>query len=182
MNEYITFEELIKNNNITTINNLLIEENINLYKLYQFVGIKDTNNGYINHIGNGNYRPKVLLNNFTFLKYNCKIINYLLNEKDLEYSIKNKIIKMVGLMIYNKDNKLMVIISYEFRYYNDYTITDFLNKKELNGEFIINLKRENKKDKIIHIFDNYSGNNNIVEKLVKFLTHDELISICNLYE
>lgn len=186
MNQYISLDELIKSKENNNKNNIYVDQEDeeiiqNSQELYQIIGIKDSNKAYITHVGFGNSRPKVLLKDFFFKGYNCKIISYLLNKKDLEQSIQTKNLKMIAMIILKKDNPV-ASISIEYKTDDNIieSISSIQKKIETKGKFIVYLKKNNsEEDIILHIFEKYPGNNNMVEKLVKFLTHKEMICIYN---
>lgn len=180
MNDYINFGELIDGKERMAeselsvfIDNEIINENNNesIQNLYQIQGIKDTNRAVIRLVAYGDKRPQILLKEFMFKNYNCKIISYLLNTKDTNKS-NNTNYKMISLIISIK-NEPMYSISIEF---NTLDKIDLTRNIELNGKFLVYLeKKDVNKNIILHEFDKYPGNNNMVEKLIKFLLHEELL-------
>lgn len=199
MEKYVPFKDLIKNtqaeNNFEK--EFIFEKNIpldNLQELYQIVGINDNNKAYIMHIGYGEKRPKILLKEFKFKNYNCKIISYILNKFDLEESTKTNSLKMVSLIMYKDDKSiieltdqkenLQPILSISIRYdiinSNNKSLLDLVSRNNINietyGTFSVYLKKYKSEENIkLYSFEKYFGNNNLIEKLVKFLTHKELI-------
>ena len=185
MEKYVSFSEILKSSDqmsevekITLIDNNNEDEQIE-QKLFQVLGIKDTDKAYVAHIGFGIHRPKILLKEFNFQGYNCKIVSYVLNNKDIEESNKSKNLKMIGLL-FTKNNIVKAAVSIELKTSNDIinSISDNTIKKELDGEYIVYFrKNENDEGMVLHVFETYPGNNNMVEKLIKFLTHEQILSM-----
>ena len=146
------------------------------------MGIKDENKAYIMHVGFADKLPKILLKEFDFKGYEIKIVSYVFNKFNLTESKKSKLFKMIGLLMCKNDAPLLSIdIEYNIKLDDESTnIIDLIstkeNIKETNGEFIVLLRKKNDNNvKVLHKFVKYPGNNNLIEKLHKFLWHKEII-------
>lgn len=188
MNQYISFENLLSNKELNKemteqeAKILLDQERVGkeLQKLYQIVGVYQENKAFIRHVGVGDKRPLILLKNFKFINYDCKIVSYILNKYDIEKSIKNNTFKMVELAVYNESDLFFSIsFDYEVCKIGKNILETLLYKDEIEteGTFIINLNKKDNTKILLYKFDKFPGNNNIIEKLVKSLQHKEILYI-----
>ena len=193
MHKYTSLSKLVaktdSNSKLTSEQaNLLIEEEIHidgLQSLYQVSGIKDENKAFLLHTGYAEKCPKIILKEFEFKGYEIKIISYVLSKYDLEESRHTGLLKMVGLLMCKKNIPLLSIsIEYNISGEEKENLIDLISdkntKKEINGNFVVLLrKKDDNKIINLHTFESYPGNNNLIEKLHKFLMHKELIYIYN---
>lgn len=185
MDKYLLFNDFIKNASLSQDKNTELLENeqlimtSNLQKVYQVNGIYDQGKAYIRHVGNFEKKPKILLNKFKFQDFDCNILSYVLDQKDIVKSNNTKLFKMVSLIMF-KNEKPIVSICMKYKLSNDdIPISELLSDENniiaTSGSFLVYLKKYINNEKILlHTFQTFPGNNNIIEKLIKFLTNKEL--------
>ena len=174
-------------NNINYFNDTKEKEKLN--KMYQVIGNKNHGSAIIQYVGNAKERPAIILDEFDFKGYKCKIISYVLADSDIEQANDSCILKMIGLIL-EKNNNVIVCITLSFYTFNhkkdkkkiEEYISELQDNKLINGFFRFDIKYvgENNKIKteiIGDIMHNYVGKTNSIYKLLELLSNDKLISI-----
>jgi hypothetical protein len=186
-NNYVSVKELF---NDLKLNDSNTKIKIKKQKLYQLEGEINKNSAIIKYIGNSENRPTVVILDFNFKGYICKIISYILNDYDIEYSNKSNNIKMIGLVV-EKHKKVILSITLLFitneHKNNNKKLINYISEKnkecKIHGYYKFELKY-NKNNNIIiddigKKMDNYIGKNKSIYKLIDFLSNDKIIEILN---
>lgn len=170
-----------ESNNNDVYHDMVFEQNDtmeNAIDIYQVEGITGTNTSIIKKVGIAQDRTIILLKELKFHDKTLKIVSYGLTQSDIIEGLKNGHIKMVSMLIENNKQKIIGAVSIEFYIDNKYCFDDVINNKKLKGKFHVFLRRHENEQLIkLHTFDTFFGNNNVVEKLIKFLNDDELLYI-----
>ncbi|AYV76354.1 MAG: hypothetical protein Terrestrivirus5_176 [Terrestrivirus sp.] len=204
MTEFIKFDDLIKvqSHNVIIddkdIDDKDIDTNIDIdihqdentnknrnIKLYQFQSIIDESNGIIKFIGFSadDIRPTYILHEFNFKGHTCKIVTYVLSDIDIEHANNTCELKMISLLIMNKDSlTVQYAITLSF-----YTFTHKKNKKHLR-DYITNddeiklegfyqyslLDNLGNKEKIGDIMQKFLGKTKSVYGIISMLSDEKL--------
>ena len=100
-----------------------------------------------------------LLNNFNFLEFNCILIQYTIDEDEID----NEYLKIIGIL-FNINDK------------TKYSL-DLVNKNNTNYIELQLNNYENNSTEIIEKFKEYPGNNNIIYYILENLSNDKIKKI-----
>ena len=139
------------------LENKLKEVNNKIYEVYYDEEKKIVNKRLIS--GGEMKKNYFLLNNFNFLEFNCILIQYTIDESE----INNDYLKIIGIL-FNKNNK------------TEYSL-DLVNKNNTNLIELQLNNYENNSTEIIEKFMEYPGNKNIIYYILEYLSNDKIKKI-----
>lgn len=185
--EFIDLDEFINNSNVKVIaepNENNKSESIPFEQLYQIQGMKDKQGAFIKFIGQNSVRPLILILEFTFKKYECQIVSYILSNIDIKVVNDECGLKMLGLLIKYKDQVVAVITMSFFTFMHKWEgkdIMDFIsydNNILLSGFYAFDLKYYDKDikktEKIGSIFELFPGKTKSLYELINLLSDEKL--------
>lgn len=147
-------------------------------ELYQLIGRRDTNIGELKVIGlSDGTKPIIKLDSIKILdNYECIIYQHVYIKSELDILEEYKMVSID--IIYN--NNILCTISLEYKY-NKFDLDSFRegeskSNRIMNGEYIVFLYKENSRD-VLYRLNKYPGNTNVIEMLMKFVSHDKILDI-----
>ena len=137
--------------------------------IYQLIGAKDTNEGELKVVGLSNGPvPPIKSKSIKIFddKYECNIYQHLYAKPEID-DVKEYKIASIDILCCDK---VLCSISLEFKY------NMFRQSGVMNGQYVVYLDKDKYRD-ILHKLEKYPGNTNVIELLIKFLTHDKVLDI-----
>ena len=136
-------------------------------ELFQLIAKKDSNHAQIKIVGRSNGKKPILkLNEFKMFddKFECIIYQHIYIKSEISQS---KTYKLISLDI-KSENNIVGTISLEFNCIK--------NDDIMTGKYIVILHKNNSVN-VLDEFERYPGNSNIIEFLIKFISHDKVLDI-----
>lgn len=136
-------------------------------ELYQLIGKKDSNTAQIKIVGKSNGKKPVLkINEFKILdgKFECVLYQHIYLKSEISQLKKYK---LVSLDIVN-NNEISGTLSLEFHCIEQNDV--------MVGKYIVALYEMGKVAELSRI-DKYPGNSNIIEFLMKFISHEKVLDL-----
>lgn len=186
--EVNSFEEKLLSELIMNDSN---DKSFNINSLYQFQPISNTNSVNLKVVGNGNNRPSIFIYQTKFNGYLCKLVSYVLTEKDIKLAEKSCCIPILSLLFIRK-NSTRFVLNLEFHTFDhiktkssllDYVSENYQENKILCGFFGVYLKVQ-KHGKIIKteidIIKKICNITNLTYLLFKYISDERVKKmLCN---
>jgi hypothetical protein len=209
LDELLGCSEIIKENGLDGLDSLdaldgldkLDDLELGFQKMYQIRAEKGGKGAVIQFVGKAKSRPCVVIHEFVFKRYKCQLVSYVLSDVDVKYANDKCELKMLGLLISSKKNKLVASITlsfYTFEHRKEKRdLGGYINYEEpgnklsadklLNGFWMYEMKyvdqdvKDNiKKERIGNILVEYPGKNACVYSLINLLSNKTVVQILNL--
>lgn len=165
--EYVKIVDIVKKD---------IEDNIN--KVYQLQPHK--NNALIQHVGNMLNVYDQNIHTIDIKNYKCHIVGKIYDTDKINKYVNNKCIPIITILICeNNNNYPSAYLSYNFNF--NILGSEYLSTKDnkifIDGSYSITLHLINKKCAILKTFNEYIGQDDMMEQLTMCLLDDEIFKM-----